>query len=456
MLTESLIADAPAAPPLLPSPRPLGRWLPSALVLLLFLTLGFVRYTHDIEDVGDDLAASYVGCRLIASGDAPHHLYSHSTLDFSEVGPDDEWQAAADDGHYESWLHPYVQTPLWAWSLQPLCTHLRFSTFDRLFAALTLLSFAGLIALVAACWAPHLRSPYALAIVLVALWVSIPFQYAMTLMQTHILYVLLTVSALILAERSRSIPAGLLLALAAAVKLTPAIFLVYWLLTRRYRAALTFVLASAALLVVARFTSGPLLFASYLATIHRVSGTLLLSLNNQSLAAAIMTHLYPSTEVAHLFVRPLPRLLQLSSSALCLVSVVLGGLYDRLQTRRNPLRSPPAPLGALFTLVAVTVFTPLAWTHYFIVLLPPLTVLADRALDPASSPRIRRVLALALAIIFALNSRPLATDLPDLLRLQTSPFSLLHAHFVSGFLCLLTLAVTALAHLRSPAEPAPR
>ena len=412
------------------------------LLLVLFVGTGYRRYAND---TGDDLASSYIGCRLVATDQGPH-LYAFDPHDFAAVGPDDEWETAANDGNYNSWLHTYVQTPLWAWSLQPLCTRVNFSTFDHIFDALTLVSFAILVWLVARIWSPRLLHPGAIAVVLLALWFTTPFKYAMTLMQTHIFFVLLTIGALMLASRRRPLLAGTLLALAAAVKLTPAIFLVYWLLTRRYRAALTFIAVSVLLLVLARVTAGPELFAQYLATLHRVSGTLLVSQNNQSLAAWWMGHHYPPLEVCFLNIHPLPRSVQLLSTTLILLSSLFAGWLDRRHTARS---LPPStaedttssfPLGALFLLIAATVFTPIAWTHYFIVLLPALMVLADLALA-------RRSLAIAIAIstMLALNLRPIASDV---INIAVGRHAILRSQFFAGILCLVTLAAAALTSHR--------
>lgn len=426
------------------SPRT-NTWL-ILILLALFVGLGYTRFT---SDNGDDLAASYIGCRLIASDDSAH-LYAHDPQDFSDVGDDDEWQGAADESHFESLLHPYVQTPLWAWSLQPLCTRLYFPAFNHLFTVLALISFAALIWLVARAWAPRLLHPAALIFLAPVFWFSTPFKYSMVLTQTHIFFVLLTVAAIVLAQRGRALTAGTLLALAAAVKLTPAIFLVYWLLTRRYRAAASFVVVSALLLVAARLTAGPALFAEYLATLHRVSNTLLLSLNNQSLAAWWMGHFYPASDVTNLNILPLPASLRLVCTLLMLLSVLAAGLWDRRSSviHRDSAAMPPSgtplpihpPLGALFLLVAATLLTPIAWTHYSIVLLPPLMVLLDFALRRRSI-----VIALAIALILALNLPPLASNVTAY---NVGPHAILRSQFFAGILCLITLAAVALTRRR--------
>ncbi len=419
------------------------------LAILAVLALFVAGGLHRLDTYsGDDLSASYIGCRLLASGDA-NHLYAHDPVDFSAVGPDDAWQTTADETNFDSWLHPYVQTPLWAAALQPLCTRLAFPAFNDLFASLALLSFAAIVLLTARIWAPSLLHPLAIAITLVALWYTTAFQYAMALTQTHVLYLLLTLCAIALAERSRPFAAGTLLALAAAVKLTPAIVLLYWILTRRWRAAAGFVLVSLFLLLTARFTAGPAVFADYLATIHRLSHTLLLSQNNQSLAAVVMGHFYPAAEVGRINILPLPKLLSITGILLTLLCTIAGALLDRAHRDIQP---PPAPLGAFITLIAATIFTPIAWTHYYIVLLPALMVLANLILrSRAQHPRQALAVGAAALLIFALNVPPLATDV---LNLNIGRYSLLRGQFFSGILCLGTLALVALAQRRySPTRP---
>ena len=184
-------------------------------ILALFVVCGVVHY-WDAD--GDDLSSSYVGCRLMATGNAAH-LYSYDPHDFAAVGPDPAWQAAADWGSYDAFLHPYVQTPLWAYALRPMCGG-KFAPFEHIFDALAMLSFAACFLLVARSWAPALWSPYAMAVAVLCLWFSEPFRYAMSLMQTHVLFLLLTLASLILAQREKPGWAGLLLAglMAAAMR----------------------------------------------------------------------------------------------------------------------------------------------------------------------------------------------------------------------------------------------
>lgn len=396
------------------------------LVLGLFVAAGLLHFR---SATGDDLSSSYIGCRLLASGQ-PDHLYSYDPSHFSEIGPDPAWHAAARQGQFTGFLHPYVQTPLWALLLAPLCTHTSFPAFNHLFAVLTLLSFAAAVWLVARFWTPHLLHPLPLAAVLLLLWFSVPFQYAMTLMQTHIFFVLLTLASLLLAERRRPLLAGLLLAIAAAIKLTPGVLVLYWLLSRRWKAAASMAVCSVLLFAITRAAVGPHLVATYLDDLHRVAGTLLVAQNNQSLAAWVMGRSFPADEIFDTQAYPLPNALRLLSTLLVLACALAGGLLDRFTPP-----SPVAPTGALFALVGATIFTPIAWTHYSILLLAPLMLLADRARHLRSL-----VLAACVLVIVALTLPPLASDV---IHGDLGRFALVRSEFYAGLLCLGALALSA-------------
>ena len=126
-----------------------SRQLAVAAVLLLFSLFGIGRHLHAI---GDDLSSSYIGCRLVAEGQSTH-LFAHDSKLFN-VENDPAWIDSAEAGSFpeDGMLHPYVQTPLWAWSLRPLCEHTTFPQFSRIFVVLFMLATSATIWLVARYW----------------------------------------------------------------------------------------------------------------------------------------------------------------------------------------------------------------------------------------------------------------------------------------------------------------
>jgi hypothetical protein len=372
-------------------------------VLLLFVIVAFVRHR---DTVASDLAPSYLGCRVLAGG-GQQHLYAHDPVLFNHVY-DSFWDAAKKAGGLPLDYNtpPYVQTPLWAWALEPVCTRMSFQSFVWMFLGLTLVGFASTIGVVARYWAPRLFHPGWIAVVCVALYPTEAFQYSLHLVQTHVLFVFLMVAALTLAGRGRPVWGGLLLAVAAAVKITPGFLLIYWLIQRNWKAAASFVFWSIAIGVVTLLVAGPKLSLEYLHTLSRASNLLLVAFNNQSFAAWWMGRSYPASElfVWHTFNMPMG--MKVISTALSLGSATIGGWMDRASTAKTAGAMPW--FGAAFAIVGTMIFAPIAWSHYSVVLVIPAMLLMDGSLRETMSFRWRYCFSLIALTILALNLYPLS------------------------------------------------
>ncbi len=413
----------------------------NVLVLAVFVVWGYVKYSGG-NATGDDLSSSYVGCRLVSSGQALAHLYIHDPVDFSAIGPDDPWEATAEQGNFTGYLHPYVQTPLWAYLLQPACTRMTFLSFKKLFAVLTLVSFALTVWLIARYWTPTLFHPLRMALVLVLLALSEPFGYAMFLMQTHVLFFAMMVGGLILAERGKWGIAGFLLAFAAAVKVTPALILLYWLITRKWKAAAAMAGWLAGLSTLTALMGGPALFRVYLSELSRVGHVLLLAQNNQSLAAWWMSHFYAYDEVHENNIHPLIAAVRLVSAGLMVAFTLVGAYLDRRSDNlgsHEPGSMREMPFGAVMAMLAAMLFAPIAWTHYSILLLAPLMLFAEANVTLRTWP-----LRVLIVVVIALNLPPLASDV---IGGEIGRFAVLRGQFYAGLLCLLGLAWIALRRL---------
>lgn len=409
-------------------------WPAILAVLVGFVLLG--SWYFQATD-GQDLGSSYVGSRLLIEG-LDNHLFQYDSGNFAEIGDDDTWTEVADRGGFEGFLHPYVQTPLWAYLLQPICRRLDFLHFNLLFVVLNMLCFAGTIWLTAKYWATSLFNPLALVATLVLLWFSVPFQYAMFLNQTHILFVFLTVAALLLAEHDWPILAGFCLAYASSVKVTPILLVLYWLVGRRWKAAASAVVWSGVLWVLTLFAVGHTLTTAYLASMQRVSQTLLLSLNNQSFAAWVMQHFHGSDEVYDITIFHLPTAMRLGGTALMLLGTLWGGWLDWRRSLRGGERT--APLGAMMAVIAATTFAPIAWVHYLIVLVIPLMLLAD-ANRTLRLPWMWAVIAVAIL----LNCHPLSGNM---VVEDPGRFTIIRGPFFSSVLVYCGLAAMAMLQNR--------
>ena len=412
-------------------------------MLLCFTILGWVRH---LRNTGEDLASSYVACRLMAAGDGDH-LYRHSATNFSKVN-DPAWDQMADQTGYAPLrlLHPYVQTPLWAFSLRPVCTRLNFKPFLDSYLLLFMLSLSGTLWLVARYWTPSLFHPAWIALVYLGLYRSEPFKYAIFLAQTHILYLFLTVLALILAERRRAGWAGVLLAFAAAVKITPGFLVLYWLATRRYKAVAYFLAASALLFLLNFPLVGASITRAYLASLAQNSDALLLAFNNQSLAAWWMGLHAPRSAVLQWTIYPLPQAVKALSVLLTVASCLLGGWMDsRAQEHAAEAGPPFRPAGAVFAMLGVTVFASVAWTHYFLLLVLPVMFFMQEFMERRSW-----VLLSAVAAIVLLNVYPISFGS---VHFQYKSFTIIRSQFYAALFAMGVLVRLHFAQMAKTAAP---
>ena len=391
--------------------KPVLERLALYLVFVAYAVIGFLKAP------GDDLSSSYVGCRLLAAGNGGHLYDFHP--DLFRIVDTPAWVNAAAEAGFTGFLHPYVQTPLWAWMLQPVCSRLTFDAFAVIFLCIAAVSLAATIEIVARSWACKFLRPLPLSILLLAIAISTPFQYAMWLVQTHALFLLMTVLALSLAERGRAVAPGALLAVACAVKITPGFLLLYWLAGGRFRAVVWFVVFSLVLAAMTVAVAGPDLMLDYVQSLRRVSNVLLVAFNNQSLAAWLGYSSGMEAEVENWRMLPLTAALKLTSLAAAIIGVTVSGWMSR----RHAWRGAAAGVA----LISITMFTPIAWTHYFVSLIPAVMVLTN----------VGGVLPSAIAVaIFVLNARPVAVD-P--IAAEIGSIAIVRSHFFSAIILIVAL-----------------
>jgi alpha-1,2-mannosyltransferase len=177
--------------------------------------------------------------------------------------------------------------------------------------------------------------------------------------------------------------AGVGTGLAAAVKLTPAVFILFLLVTRRWRAAAvaTGTAATATGLTALLAPDASRVFwTSALWNTSRVGD--LGYVSNQSLRG-VLARLDPDP-----------------GAGVWVASVVVVLVVWAVRVRRTDLRTGVALTGTLGCLVS-----PVTWVHHLVWLLPALAVLADHALAAGHRARRRRLLAAtALAYLLLCSS----------------------------------------------------
>ncbi|MGW4488569.1 glycosyltransferase 87 family protein [Amycolatopsis sp. NPDC004368] len=194
-----------------------------------------------------------------------------------------------------------------------------------------------------------------------------------------------------LGPRTR-LPRGVLVGLAAAVKITPAGFLLFFLLKKDFRAAgtalVSFVAAGAIGFAVAPGASLKYWFHGGLTGASGMSGSIFAT--NQTIQGAV-----------HRFaLAPTPTL-----------ALVAVGTLAALLVAVAAMRRADEPVAFLLNAAAILVCSPISWSHHWVWIVPATIVLATRATTPRAVAGLAAVVAI---FIIAPHSLVPADDFREL------------------------------------------
>ncbi|WP_137701525.1 glycosyltransferase family 87 protein [Marimonas lutisalis] len=292
------------------------------------------------------------------------------------------WTAAG--GPADFLFTAYVYPPIWAALLAPVTHGTDPMAF---FHAVFLWHIAA--ALLAAWLGWHLshRTPlspgWALAL-LAILGAGTPALNTFMLNQPQITILAMVLLAFVLVHRGHDLSGGAVLGLAAAIKLSPILFALLFVLNRRWRALGAALVVSGGLALASLLVAGWPLHATFLDRLSQIDAMVVQTRVNFSLE----TLLYQVSEILNghpvvegrkgmVFTATAPTWINLLISAAFLAA--LAALW--LTTRRMPDATRlPVQLIALSLITAL--FGPLSWAHYF--LLPLLLLPALFTIMPTS------------------------------------------------------------------------
>jgi hypothetical protein len=343
-----------------------------------------------------DLAPLPAAGRLVATGQATHLYAQHP--DFYNLVDDPVFRRASADSGFAYEPTPFVYPPLVAWFMGAL-HGVPFAAQARMWALLsTAFVLAGLY-LVIATYLPEWRRPPVLALLLLALCAFEPLRYGFWLGQTTAIIFPLVLGGIALQRADRPALAGSLLAAAAFVKLTPAAIAVVWLWRGPRRAAAWFGVVLAALWMVSVAALGLDAHRDYLDRLWSISRTTIVAFNNHSLTAFLSRFSFePSDWLAWEMHPPQPAATFLS---VALLSLAAGAAWAGLRRIPGASADEWRPCAEGMAMLIMLLAPNIAWTHYFVFLLPVMAVVIGRS-------RGESLLALALTGgAFALCSWPL-------------------------------------------------
>jgi hypothetical protein len=348
--------------------HPLATGVERRLCLALLALWAVCAIIWQWGEWAQDLSALYVAGHLWATG-ATGLIYAAPPDFFG--GAAVEWDATlAHLGIAEKITFPYVYAPLWAAALAPVTQILSPQGFGNAVTLFQMPMLAASVLLAGRILRPASMPLWLWCLVGVAiLSLSVPSYSAIWQNQPTITTTFLVLLAVDRLGAGRSVAAGIALACAAALKLSPAAFVLVFLIDRQWRALIAFVVAGAALGGLSIALAGWPLHQVFLDRVAAISSVDLLSPVNASLRPAILSlaaefGFRPWLDPAErniILTNPPSWLGLMMSFGLAAVLLAFAAALARRDgaTRRG--------FALLALAIALPLFSPLGWQHYYVI-----------------------------------------------------------------------------------------
>ena len=227
----------------------------------------------------NDFAPLYVAAQLIAEGKTAA-LYDHHPHLFNIVPPG-VFQETAKHVGFKGILTPYVHLPLFSFLARPLLV-IPYSTITKLLLIINV--FAVLLSLYLIARLTEMRFNLAwLGCALVALTFFYPMRYSLRLGQTTPLVFLGVTALYFLYKTGHPKISGCILGGIICLKITPLIFLVYFMVRRKWSLVISSGCTIVFIVIASALLMGWESNSVFVQKIIRLSGYSLASWNNQSL-----------------------------------------------------------------------------------------------------------------------------------------------------------------------------
>jgi len=240
------------------------------LSLLLFAVVSYFYMLHKVPSL--DLMAMWLAGLFYHSGEMAQ-IYPPDMGAFTMYPPNGWIEYMRAEYGFTGPIYPYIYPPIWAWLAGLIAAQVPFVLISKLALLLNVAALAGAIGLTYKLAQPRLNPALFVGLSAVVLLLTPIGFVALAQSQVQILVSLLILLAL---ERSRfdhPLAAGMALALAASLKLYPALFAIFWLATGERRAFVSFALSGAFLAALSVTLTGWPLHADFLRQISIISDT---------------------------------------------------------------------------------------------------------------------------------------------------------------------------------------
>lgn len=328
------------------------------IFILSLIIGGLMVFIWQKRTQPDDWASLWIAGLLVDRGQQ-ENLYDHAPVDFSAI-VGSAWLGAAEEIP-TPYPHPFVQNPLVAYAMSGLTRMMSFETSVLVLIFFSTLCFVYFIASCYYLWF-HRTIPLPLVAAVTVLLIIAPAgHFSLWVGQTTPLIMAATAYGIAAAPR-RPIWAGLLLGIAALVKITPLVVIVVMLFaSRRRRAAVVAVISTAIFYALTFLVIDSEVILLWLERLNQINDAVLVSGANQSLASIIMApHVQQQFFVDEISeITTAAKVVPVVSAAATTVLAIAVALFNRRYRFEFLVTSAWG--------IAVA-FSAIFWTHYLVLL----------------------------------------------------------------------------------------
>ena len=397
----------PVTPTSLASTSPAERLFVTLIIVLFVVMSGFVFR----DSASADFRALWIAGQWLADG-RPDLVYPSDPAVFTMLPPP-EWIDRLEAQGYSGQVYPYIYPPIWAWLAATATQVMRYETLLTVVAFLNPVMLVAMLLAARRLAAPGMRMSLFLAAGLGLFLISRVGIIALVQNQPQIAVAFLTVLAIERAENGAPRLGGVLLGVAAAIKLYPALYALFWLVSGQRRAAAAFALTGGAIGLLSVALAGWPLHLAFLHMIRVISDTAMVTPMNYALESTL-AHVFYLDQLTFVMtprvdpsaargaawtvlLKPAPlailmKLLQLG------VVIWLTLLFRRTRSTADRAALWPFAFG-LFSFVG-----PIAWCYHY---------LASAAFAPMLMERLRPLTAAVLLGTFVVVTSPFTLALFD-------------------------------------------
>ena len=262
-------------------------------------------------------------------------------------------------------VFPFVYPPIWAALMAPVASSLTPYEFFDLAYFVQVTMIAASIFLAYRIVRPAMPVLVWTLLSIAILWVSLITATAILHNQPQITVAFLCLLAFERYGRGHSSLAGILLALATAIKLTPLFLVLVFVIDRNWRALATFLLTGGLLALASLALTGPALHWVFLSKLAVISEQIAIMRINWAMEAALFEIWSWATDIRPLLTTEdvqMPIKEPLWITLITRTTLIAGLIWIFVQARRRG----PEPLLALKIALIVTLTGPLAWAHHYL------------------------------------------------------------------------------------------